>query len=219
MIMNIMIINKVQKFIAHKKKKKNPETDEDSYEETEQNEPEQKITNVFMEALRMAKEKEKEKREMKASEIDNGDLSSDPNRYNNDYMSHGESKGFNNSEEESIGNLIPRNQAKTERALNNMKLINKVVPTTQEINIERHDSKSTVKSSGQGSNVGINDDMIFDFNPQSSKVLKRSHKTQIEPMLNSTIITEFGNVDETKNYTVLNELQMGDYFGEISALK
>lgn len=122
-------------------------------------------------------------------------------------------QGFNNSNEESIGVLIPKH-LKTESKTK----INKGTKIFPDSKPERQDSKSTVKSSGQNSNeIEINNHSPQQIPPEFNIMRKISMYILNEDKKDS-IINKYGNIDHSKNYTVLNELAIGSYFGEISAL-
>ena len=106
MTLNILIINKVQKFIAHKKKKKLENKEEDGEDSYEESEPEQNIANVFLEAIKRAKENAKHEALLSQPEIVplNKNLSSnDGQMVTNRELLHSEDNSWNSIK--SISNL------------------------------------------------------------------------------------------------------------------
>ena len=220
MTLNILTINKVQKFIAHKKKKKKLEDEqknnEDSYEDSDHSKAERNITNVFLDAVKLAKEKAINETNNNIGNSDHGHNSSDSQRFSKDNSIQSNPKFINNSEEESIRSLMSIN-SKTERNIINHLRGAKIVPENSNMRLDRQDSKSTVKNSEQESNGNLVENSSLNLSPIINTFIKIPVES-FEEVVKSNIINKYGHIDATKNYTVLNELSIGSYFGEISAL-
>ncbi|CAI2365644.1 unnamed protein product [Moneuplotes crassus] len=197
---------KVQQYIAHKKKQC---LDDDSDHSFEEPVVEEKITNVFMEALRIAKEKAAQEANNQCPDGSDAVVVTEIQKTENNL------KILNQSEEDSIGCLVP-NKSKTERNFINSNDA-KIVPSSLVTKMEMQDSKSTVKSSGHESSSNLVDEPTFPHNMSPTKNTKVANEVHFENPIKS-IINKYGRIDDSKNYTVLNELEAGTYFGEISAL-
>lgn len=218
MILNILIINKIERFIAHKKPKGLDGTSDSSDQEEEEDMhdiAENKITNIFLEALKISKLQNKGMNDTNEKLInmqeDVSSFRSDSRK--SDIVSNKISK-VNNSAEESLNSLIPNCKIKTERTANNIKLT-QILPTDKRL--DRQDSKITYKSSDNGSqNIFV--DPKRSSKIQSSRIFKENQAFTDNKTMRNSIITKFSGLNKARNYTGLNELEAGDYFGEISLL-
>jgi hypothetical protein len=219
MILNILTINKIERFIAHKKPKGHDgESDSSENEEDDDNMhdiAENKITNIFLEALKISKLQNKGMNDTNEKLInmqeDASSFGGDSKRNNID--SNKISK-VNNSAKESLNNLIPNYKIKTERTVHNFKL-SQILPTDRRL--DRQDSKITYKRSDNGSqSVFVEPRMSSKV--QTSRIFRENKALTDNKTMKNSIISKFSGLNKARNYTGLNELEPGDYFGEISLL-
>jgi hypothetical protein len=218
MILNILTINKIERFIAHKKNKGHnglSDSDESDDEEEIMHEyAEKNITNVFLEALKMSKMQSKVMNDTHERLInDKENLDSNQSETKKQSNSANASK-MDNSQEPSLNYLTHNHKIKTDRTVHNFKSA-KIIPTDKNIEAERLDSKSSMKNSvkdSQGALVEIK----IDSKISSVEIVKKDPIHFDNKTIRRNIFTKFANVNKSKNYTGLNELKPGDFFGEIS---
>ena len=172
---------------------------------------ENKITNIFLEALKMSKMQNKGMNDTNEKLINmQEEVSSIQSGSKKNDTDLNKVSKINNSAKESLNSLIPNYKLKTERTLHNFK-VTQILPTDRRI--EEQDFKSSENGSQnefayQKSNSKL----------RSSHGVKTSHAITDNKTVKGSVISKFSNLNKARNYTGLNELEPGDYFGEISLL-
>ncbi|CAI2367321.1 unnamed protein product [Moneuplotes crassus] len=208
---------KVQKFISHEKKVEiEQKEDIGIIEEQKHIQTEKNLTDAFFEALRKAKQSPQNERESDDEEEQNDEVI----ETHNDLLTSPQLRCYKDSQNMTIKeNFNSEESCNSVRSIENLRLskttlnqkINKVVPLKSprvpDLNLQG--SKNELH---QGSSP------IIVPSIQTRNKLFPTEEQEKEERARVSIINKFSRIDEAKNYTSLNELKAGAYFGEISCL-